>query len=213
MANPVRWLWDKVTGLFARGRADGTIGAPIAAETTIAQRDTLIQAQRVYTERAAAKLASGAQTVNQWLVDFRVQLKINYVQEYMLGKGGKAAMTEDDWKAVGEHLQKQYEYMNTFAEEVKGGLSEGQIRTRMQMYFESSSSMYERAHAAARGVPRLPAYPADGSTQCRVNCHCNWLIEPREGGGWDCYWQLNPAEHCADCLDRAARWAPLVVMQ
>lgn len=211
MANPIRWLWDRARSVFARGKVDGTPGASIPDGKTLAQRDQLIQAQNVYVDRAAGRLVSGKATLNQWITDFRVQLKVNYVQEYLLARGGKNAMTEADWKTIGDGLQKQYEYMNRLAEEIKAGkLSEAQIRMRMKMYFESSSAMYEKGNAEAKGSPRLPQYPADGGTQCRVNCKCYWDIQPVEGG-WNCFWRLGVAEHCPDCVELAGRWNPLFV--
>lgn len=211
MANPIRWLWDRVRNTFARGKVDGTPGAAVPDGKTLIQRDALIQAQNVYTERAAQKLISGKMTVNQWLTDFRVQLKVNYVQQYMLARGGKNSMTDGDWSSLGEALKKQYEYMNRFAEEIKAGkLSEAQIKQRMQLYFESSGAMYEQGNAKAQGVPHLPQYPGDGATACRVNCKCHWEIKPTEGG-WNCSWRLGAAEHCPDCVTLAGRWNPLFV--
>lgn len=88
-------------------------------------------------------------------------------------------------------------------------LLEKQIAARSQMYMNSSREAFERGKTRAHGVPPLPAYPGDGQTRCLTNCKCEWVFEPTETGV-NCYWKLNPAEHCDDCLNNAARWNPLV---
>ena len=120
-------------------------------------------------------------------------------------------MTQSDYGRVGGLLKRQYQYLDNFAKEIGAGkLSQGQVETRSKMYINSSTQAFERGKASTLGLPQLPAYPGDGQTRCRTNCKCNWRIIDKETH-WECTWNLNPAEHCDDCLANAARWNPLVI--
>lgn len=205
MLSPLRWLWDAITRRF---RKEG--GAPVSAATQIELRDQFSKAQNVYSTKAAQRLLSGEWTINQWHTDFRIHLKQTYVAQYMAARGGKTAMTAVDWQNITDSLNKQYAWMDKFASDLAAGnLSEAQIAQRMQLYFESSTAMHEQGKASSRNL-RLPQHPADGSTQCRTNCKCEWVIREHEDH-WSCTWKLNPAEHCDDCLRNAARWNPLII--
>lgn len=57
----------------------------------------------------------------------------------------------------------------------------------------------------------------EGLVAHNTNCNCNWDIRSavaEEGRmRWTCYWRLGfvKTEHCADCIDRALSWAPLIL--
>jgi hypothetical protein len=78
------------------------------------------------------------------------------------------------------------------------------------MYPRSAREARERANARAWGVPKLPAYPGDGQSECLVNCRCFWSIKETRDG-WEATWALTPAEHCATCVENSQKWNPLVV--
>lgn len=141
----------------------------------------------------------------------REALRDTYSAAYMAGRGGRNAMTPSDWGKLGAMLKEQYKFLNDFAAEVAAGqLSEQQIAARAALYFNSATQATERGRSAARGLT-LPAYPGDGSTECRSNCKCRLDIE-ETSTEWRVYWRLGAAEkHCTTCPERAATWAPLVV--
>lgn len=93
----------------------------------------------------------------------------------------------------------QLPYLRKFAVEL-GGLSDAQIAARAGLYAGATRATYYAGRWLGKG---LPAYPADGGTACLVQCKCSWV----ERGGM-MYWDLGSAEHCPDCLSRAAQWAP-----
>jgi len=148
-------------------------------------------------------------SLQRWQLDFRHQLRQAYINEYLLGRGGVGNMTQADWGRLGGMLKEQYGWMNRMAAQMANGeVSPAQAKIRMDMYFKSSREAYERAKRVSSGSPDLPAYPGDGSTQCRVNCQCSWDIQETEDE-WLAYWTLGPAEHCPDCDNRSRQWAPL----
>ena len=201
------WKWlpnERVYRHVATGR---TIGSP-----------DVLRMFRGYQARAAVEvntlagqLASQSISLNQWETAMREVLKRGYSDAYLLGRGGRNAMTFVDWGSVGGQLSNQYRYLRGFREAVAAGnMTEAQIAYRSRLYVASMTQSIERARTRAVGVPMLPAYPGDGQTVCGTNCKCDWLIEDM-GDEWHCTWNLNPAEHCPDCIENSQKWNPLII--
>lgn len=181
------------------------------SEATVRQQLAQYEgARKEIGTQLASQLSSGG-TAKEWLLQMRQELKLTYTAEYMLGRGGRSAMTAADWGKLGSMLRTQYTFLDAFAREVAAGnLSEARIAARARMYFDSATQAYERARTSARGMPDLPAYPGDGSTECKSNCKCSWTIEETKTA-WRCRWTLGPTEHCDTCTTRSAQWSPLIV--
>jgi len=157
-------------------------------------------------------LIDGALNVGDWHQRMRDLIKSTYISEYMAGRGGLNQMTPRDWGILGYDIRDQYQYLDNFAQQIANGeLTPGEIRRRASMYISGAHQMYERGKTEARGMPRLPAYPADGNQECLTNDRCTWKIV-RTPSGWDASWLLDPnAEHCSDCPANARIWNPLKV--
>ena len=146
----------------------------------------------------------------------REQIKLAYIRQGVLGRGGRDQMDQAAWGSIGGQIAKQYVWLQRFSAELAAGkLTEGQAVVRARMYIRSSRQAYERGVARAHDLD-LPQYPGDGQTRCRTNCQCHWeLIEvTNEAGviiGFDCYWRLDEAEHCPDCTRNARTWNPYFV--
>ena len=206
MAGP--WVWS----LSAHRYRNTRTGRFMGATEMLAYRDTYLDAQRTSAADLASRLARSDMDVAQWQKAMRNDVKDSYINQYVLGHGGRGTMTQADWGRIGAMVKEQYRYLDGFAQAVADDtLTEAQIRARSQMYHDGSVSAYERAHTLALGVPSLPAYPGDGSSECLGNCRCTWDVREVEGG-WDCYWIVDPgAEHCDTCSGRGDKWSPLEI--
>jgi len=210
------WLWDsrsrryRVTreGASELGQRAGTF---VSHARMLTLRDAYIAQSKVTVNTLATQVAAGDITLQQWTLAMREMVRDTMINEYMLGAGGRNAMTQSDWGRLGQMIRTQYEYLDNFARDVAGGrYTEAGVAARGRMYAEAASQAFERGNVQSRGMPDLPAYPGDGSTRCLSNCKCRWVIKETDDA-WECTWKLSPAEHCEDCLDRAQRWAPLVI--
>lgn len=182
----------------------------ITPRKLVEYRNAAVNQSMAGVDGLCAKLFADKSDVNGWAAGMRQAVKDAYTQQYMLGRGGREAMTQADWGALGNMLRDQYRYLDGFANDIRmGRLSEGQIRMRAKMYIDSAVEAYERGRAAARGL-HLPAYPGDGKTPCRVRCKCTWIIR-QTPEAYYCTWQLGHAEHCDGCLENAGKWAPLII--
>lgn len=222
------WIYERATNRY-RVTADGARALGLRAGTfvgearRVALRDAWIDGQAAIMDRLALDYRTGSLPLSKWHDAMRREVKTSFIEQYLLGKGGRQNMTSRDWGILGSQLRNQYAYLDRFAGQLlnNGDISLEYIQARARMYLGSSTQAYERAATEARGMPKLPAYPGDGSQTCKANCKCHWEIEPaleadafgRERRvGFNCYWRLEPAaDHCETCLENAAKWSPLFV--
>lgn len=94
----------------------------------------------------------------------------------------------------------QAPYLRNFAADVAAGrLSDAQIAARAGLYAGATRATYYRGRWAGWDLRGLPV-PADGGTMCVSNCKCVAYVE---NGRW--IYELTTAEHCPECLSRAAK--------
>lgn len=206
-AGPFRWLWDQVKQVYKKLRGKRT---EQKVRPQVAHRDRYLaeKGRKGGSNTLVERLFAGEMNHQQWTLEARQEIKKTFIAQYVVGHGGRESMTQADWGRLGSMLKGQYGYLRGFEQDlIAGKLSEGQAKTRLQMYFNASRQAYEQGRAYARGVLRLPAYPGDGTTVCLSNCQCTWEIEETVNE-WLANWTLGAAEHCPDCLDRADKWAP-----
>ncbi len=193
------WKWDP-----KRFRYQSSQGRFVDQLEMLALRDAFIQAAKARAEKLAEQVEQPG-----WVEEVRELIKELYIDLYCLGRGGRNAMTFADWGRIGAMLQEQYRYLNQFAADIVAGkLSLAQIKARLQLYISSAIQAFEKGKAYGMGLPTLPAYPGDGTSECLVNCRCSWFItaQPME---WQCTWMLGIAEeHCPTCLKRSQEWNP-----
>lgn len=159
-----------------------------------------------------ARLAEEELTLQQWEAEVQQLVRNVHAAEYIMGRGGLAAMTDEDWTAIERLSAEQWGYLRQFADDVGAGrLSEAQTLARARLYLESSRHAYERGRSAAFGVS-LPAYPCDGSSECKSRCKCHWqLVEDTDAGVVRATWKRSASESCRTCRQRGSQWAPLVI--
>lgn len=202
-----KFTWDKAAKRFR----DSDSGKYLSQEKV----ESLVEASRVDAAKRLTNLADQMATesisLDEWEKQFRQIIKQESLIEYGVGRGGFKQMTQSDYGRVGRYLRDQYEYLRNFKKAV-ADLSDAQIKVRSQMYASASKYMYERARSVALDIPKLPAYPCDGTSECLINCGCGWDYQKLEGdGNWDCRWKKTKKESCPTCIDRADKWNPLQV--
>lgn len=147
----------------------------------------------------ADDLAAGNLTPDQWHEAMQNELRIIHQTYARLGGGDVNA----------QRLQDQLDFLEGFRGDVEGMTPEA-IKRRARMYIGSGQASLQEAATTRLGMPVLPAYPKDGTSECLGNCRCWWDIRPLDGNGnWDCIWTLRPAEHCPTCEARAIAWSPI----
>lgn len=200
-------MWAWLTGIAEWFST--TLDRVLGRKEVQAVSETRTETASPEVDLLAAALASGQLDVGAWEASMREAIKAEYIQQYLLGRGGLQNMTQVDWGSCGGMIADQFRYLDGFAAEIAAGnLSEAQIAMRARMYINSANEAYWRATQRAKGWPVLPAYPGDGTSECLTNCKCSWDVQMVQDY-WEAYWLLGEAEHCPTCLERAALWNPL----
>lgn len=191
-------------------------GKFISAATIRAYTRESIESNRDFAGGIAERISNGQLNTNDARELIRQELKREYIRQSCAGRGGRDRMDFSDWGRMGAMLKSQYKYLDGFMNDIDSmNLTEGQIRARLNMYFESTSQAYETFNAISKGVnpADLPQYPGDGKTICMTNCKCYWDIKPvYQNGvliGHDCRWMRTVSESCDDCIALAAKYNPL----
>jgi hypothetical protein len=159
----------------------------------------------IATESAA--MGAGYKGVSDWQQAMAQNLLTYGYASYMDGAGTRA-MTPQQQALVNRLIGEQLDYLNRFADDLEAKRGwENKDASRAALYAGSIKPIFWRGRT--KGYD-LPAYPTEGSP-CIVNCGCSWdmqELDPEELDA-DFYWRLGATEHCAVCLERAQKWAPL----
>lgn len=205
MPSPL-WVWETRLKRYRNTQTGRFIGVDQMQDLRVEFMDR----QKQVMQRYVQNYLDGDITIRRLEINVQDALKQTYIDMYAMGAGGRNNMTQADWGRIGAMLKEQYgqgSYLeNLIAQIDRGEISPAQANARLKMYVNSANEALWRGHT--RELPRLPAYPGDGSTVCLTNCQCTWEIIPVEDG-FDCYWRLGIAEHCPDCVWRSQNWNPL----
>lgn len=160
----------------------------------------------------ADQLAAGEITLDEWRDSMGRELTRLHVNAGRIGAGGQR--NEGLQRLIAEQVQRQRDYLDRWAGQLAGQEqhSAAGIKQRASLYTKAANATLQQARTVSIGLPLLPAYPGDASTECLGNCYCSWQIFQLSGSGnYDCYWRLRPADHCDQCVARATRWSPIEV--
>ena len=167
--------WLKKVGQFIKTATNTLLGRPqIQGISTGVARE--VTAQRLAP--LASSLSDGSIGLTAWQTSMRSDIKNLYINQYMLGRGGREMMTKADWGRCGGLLKDQYRYLDGFAKDLSlmdVAEREKYIAARSQLYANASNEAYERGRAATA----------------------------KELGYDTCHWWRTPAESCDTCITRS----------
>lgn len=131
---------------------DSETGRFLAGGRAAELANAAIEAGQEVTQVMADMVTDGRLSPADWQARMRREIKDAYVQQYMLGRGGRAQMTQADWGSVGGSLSEQYRHLdrkqNNFYGQVQtGDMSADAIAARSRMYMNSAREAYERGQA------------------------------------------------------------------
>ena len=175
-------IWDRVKQVYRQlrgGRVDKT------ERPQPAHRDRYVnqKLEKGVTDRLVERLFAGEINHQQWTLEARQEIKKSFIAQYVYAHGGPQSMTQADWGRIGAMVKPQYAFLRNFEQDlIDGKLSEAQAKARLRMYTKASRQAFEQGRAYAQGLPRLPAYPGDGSTQCL--CIVSGASRVLTSGGW-----------------------------
>jgi len=173
------WGWDPT----AKRYRDLDTGRFMLRSEVLAWVEESLDASTVATDQLAQFVIDGVISPADFGLLMRQELKEEYIRQYLLGIGGRAQMTPQDWGSIGGMLADQYRYLDRFVDEIASGeVPPGSLLLRVRMYANSAREAYERAHLK--------------------NANALGMVEEN--------WVLGDAEHCSDCVAFAGMgWQPI----
>lgn len=188
------FVWDVRNGRYTR--RDGTPVNPLEA---LALRQTDLAG---FIAQAVAQLMRTGD-VNAWRDAFALELRRSIIETYVLGRGGWTQLTTADRQFMRQLVESEMTYLRQFALDIQTfGLSEAQIRARMELYanhlhrnyaagkrtaFEQLGYNEERRVLspvencddcigyAGEGWQTIGYFPLPGElSQCGANCQCEF---------------------------------------
>lgn len=191
------------------------VAAPVRIAAHLGVRD-------VFDLGAAAlarRFKAGDLTARQFEALMRELVSDVHVAAYAAGRSGRwAAIEPAEWRRVARTIDDQYRFLRGFRAWLRDtppdDVSEAAVYQRARLYGAASRQSFVRAELADLGLAvELPAYPGDGTTECRANCKCGWSVRTlsKARGDFNVSWRLGDAEHCRQCRKRSRAWKGLRV--
>ncbi len=208
------WVYEEEQGRY-RNKGNGQY---LSHAAIIALRDTFLGGRNaiiaavigdVLTGDLADLTPAGRERIVMDL-DRRLwrEVESSMIAEYVLGRGGLRAMTDDDYRLLDELVREQRAYWERFMEDIRTGkvVTQAGITQRANLYNHAGRSFHARAMARAWGI-NLPTMP--GEQRCLTNCRCSWDVR-RTKEGIEATWKLGGSENtCDDCNRNARAYNPL----
>jgi len=210
------WAWDDEDKVY---RNDET-GEVMDEETMIALRDQIVDWQVDYFSKWAveeeekpkddedsnilALLLLGMIPLGVWEFRMRSAVQDSFVMQYMFGRGGEDGMTDDDWRILEDLLLLQFSFLSGFSLAISlGELTESQIASRSELYFNSAVQAFEIGRAKGQhNELYLTRNPGDCTSKCCARDKCYWSYVDT-GDELRVRWVRTAAESCDTCVRRA----------
>lgn len=142
MPETITWRWDESIQRYREVKT----GRLMRREQAIALAEQSLSASISVVDTLAGYVANGQITPADFAELFWREIRGEYIRQYLSAIGGREMMTPADWGRIGGMLKEQKGYYDKFMLELPN-LSEGQIRSRAQMYINSAREANERAHS------------------------------------------------------------------
>lgn len=173
-------------------------------------RDRLSMLFEMRMEKLSQQLVDGELSLSDWQRSMKQELRDLHGLQLVSGAGGNQSdVAPEDWYKVNIELQRQYEYLAKFAQDIKDGDIEGAaLVNRAGLYAGSGKITYWKQATNNLDLPTMP-----GEQQCRGNCGCEWVIEYEtddEGNevAANCYWRRGKSDSCDDCIRNEEQYNP-----
>lgn len=184
------------------------------AEKRAAQKRLQAEFERRVTI-LAAQIAIGLLSISGWLRLMSAEIRSYHLASAVIASGGE--LTPLAREIALARIARELGFLRAFGADIESGVlpidAEARIRQRSKLYAGSGEATFEQTRLRVMGLPDLPAYPRDHSTDCRSHCYCRWDIITLEGeGNYDAFWVHDPLQdNCEHCPRRAEAWFPLLI--
>jgi hypothetical protein len=148
------------------------------------------------------QVMDGSISISEYRDIMHSELKTLYTGAMLLGIGEARQPTQADLEWLNKRLATQYDYLDGFIEDLRGGYSEKKALWRAGLYaFPRAAYMnYKLEPEVAAIMPVLPGDDCLGGSLCK----CSLQTEVDISGNIMVHWELDPvSEHCPVCVAHA----------
>ncbi len=101
------WIWDEASKRY-RNPATGKY---IGTRQMLTLRDQFTEHVKMQARALTNSLSGGSESLGPWMSKMRDLIKRTYIDQYVLARGGRNAMSKSDWGRVGRQIQTEYGYL------------------------------------------------------------------------------------------------------
>ena len=172
--------WDKPSARYRDNATGRYVSEQHVRETVEAFN---LDAHRDNVTNLTQQLIDKKISLPDWQQAMAQEIKDAHIVNASAGRGGRNAMTQEDWGRTGGRLTNEYNHLNSFADDIAtGNMSDAQIMARANSYSGASRKAYYDGMTAA-------AADAGFTEERRL---------------------LQPGESCGDCIAFEAKgWQPV----
>jgi hypothetical protein len=153
-------------------------------------------------QELARQVISGALSIAAYRDIMHGELKELYTGAMLLGLDGNREPSREDLTWLNKRLDAQYDYLDGFIEDMRGGYSEKRAMWRAGLYaFPRAAYMnFKLEPDISAAMPVLPGDDCLGGSLCK----CSLEVEVNSDGDVMVHWLLDPtSESCAVCVAHA----------
>jgi hypothetical protein len=214
-------------GYDPQNRLAADRGLLLAAQRTARpqKRLAMTEAQALfmdYADDAIARFLSTERTLSDvlvWQEQMHMFIKEIHAEAYSIGKSGRwSEMGFRDWGIMGNTVRQQWRFLQGWVDQILAhptDYTSVQMSARAKLYASAATQSLERGISSEIGIDPaiLPAWPGDGSSECRSNDRCRWVfrILSKARGNYNATWKMRYGESCRTCRERAKKWKRLKI--
>lgn len=153
-------------------------------------------------------------TLDTWQTTMLRLLTRNITAAALLGLNS-SILSDEAAQAVSEAVIAQVPYLSNFstdmATKLQAGESDDSWDARAKLYASAIVAPFWKANTR---FLQLPAYPADGTSECLMNDRCLWWLDWVDESNLDvdAYWITEKDRKvCGTCATRGRQWYPLKI--
>jgi hypothetical protein len=202
--------WNEAAGRYI----DLATGQFVSGVEIRGALEAVIDGARADIQTISMQLQAGEINLADWQTRMMQAIKEINTAAAAEANGGWAQMSQADWGRAGQWIQKQYEYLDKFADAIFTGDQplNGNFLRRADLYGQSGRGLVEQMRRAwqknnnameeerrtlgeadhcmgcleqaSRGWQPIGSLDPIGAEECSTNCHCYFEFRRRGPDGW-----------------------------
>ena len=150
-------------------------GQHLTSKKLVAVAQKGVQARERRFVELTKQVTNNEISVGEWQAQMRDGIKRGFIEQYMMGRGGRAQMSQSDWGRVGAKIREQFNFLSMFEIDLANGVCVGgRAVNRARMYASATHGAFS---LGMRQVAKVVGWE-----------YVRWVLAP-------------DGESCIDCIN------------